>query len=190
MISRLDHVAVAVNDYDQAIRFFTRVLGAAPGASLTEDKLKFRWEILSIGDLSRLEILNPAGPGSFLEGFLKDKPGGVHHLTFETPDIHRAKSVLDEQGIPYFGFSADNPGWKELFIHPRDAFGVLIQIAEFDPSQFLNASVQLPENQRWAVQKTDQGGALTLAHPGGGTVDVDLDPDEVRALIQDLEGLL
>jgi len=190
MISRLDHVAVAVNDYDQAIHFFTRVLGAVPGASLTEDKLKFRWEILSVGDLSRLEVLNPAGPGSFLEGFLKDRSGGVHHLTFETPDIHKAKSVLEEHAIPYFGFSADNPVWKELFIHPRDAFGVLIQIAEFDPSQFLNASVQLPENQRWAVQKTDQGGTLTLAHSGGGTVDVDLDPEEVRELIHALEGLL
>ena len=190
MISRLDHVAIAVNDYDRAVRFFTRILGAVPGAALTEDKLKFRWEILSIGDLSRLEILNPAGPGSFLEGFLKDKPGGVHHLTFETPDIHQAKSVLDEQGIPYFGFNADNPAWKELFIHPRDAFGVLIQIAEFDPSQFLDGSVQVPEKKRWAVQKSDTGGTLTLAHPGGGTVNVDLDPDEVRALIQDLEGLL
>ena len=190
MISRLDHVAVAVNDYDQAIRFFTRVLGAVPGASLTEDKLKFRWEILSVGDLSRLEVLNPAAPGSFLEGFLKDRPGGVHHLTFETPDIQQAKSVLEENNIPYFGFNDENPAWKELFIHPRDAFGVLIQIAEFDPSEFLNASVQLPGKKPWVVQKSDTGGTLTLAHPGGGTVNVDLDPDEVRALIQDLEGLL
>ncbi|MFW5636283.1 MAG: VOC family protein [Thermodesulfobacteriota bacterium] len=190
MISRLDHVAVAVHDYNQAIRFFTRVLGAVPGASLTEDKLNFRWEILSVGDLSRLEVLNPAGPGSFLEGFLKDRPGGVHHLTFETPDIQQTKTVLEEHGIPYFGFNDENPAWKELFIHPRDAFGVLIQIAEFEPSEFLDASVRLPRDCRWTVQKRQNGGTLSLSHPGGGKFELDLDSDAVRKLINDLESLL
>lgn len=187
---RLDHVALAVTDYENAMDFFTRILGAVPGVSLTEDTLKFRWEILSVGDLSRLEILNPAGPGSFLEGFLKDKPGGIHHLTFETPDIERTKSVLEENGVPYFGYNAENPAWKELFIHPRDAFGVLIQIAEFEPSEFLDESVRLPRGRRWEIHKGADGGTLSLAHPGGGKMEIDLNSDSVRELIQDLEGLL
>lgn len=190
MISRLDHVAIAVNDYEKAFHFFTRIMGAVPGASVTEEKLKFNWEILSAGDLSRLEILTPAGPGSFLEGFLKDKPGGVHHLTFETSDIQQAKTVLEENAIPYFGFNDQDPAWKELFIHPKHAFGVLIQIAEFEPSKFLNKAVQLSGKSRWRVEKSADGGTLSAAHPGGGKMDLDLDREEVRRLIRDLEGLL
>lgn len=190
MISRLDHVALAVNDYENAMHFFTRILGAVPGASLSEDRLKFRWEILSVGDLSRLEILNPTGPGSFLEGFLKDRPGGVHHLTFETANIEQSKTVLEENGIPHFGYNAENPAWKELFIHPRDAFGVLIQIAEFEPYEFLNNSVQLPRDRRWTVQKRKNGATLSIAHPGGGQVELELDSDAVRNLIKDLETVL
>lgn len=32
MILRIDHVALAVKDYEKALAFFTKLLGAVPGA--------------------------------------------------------------------------------------------------------------------------------------------------------------
>ena len=91
MISRIDHVSLAVNDREKAVYFFQHILGAIPGADMIDDHLKFRWSIFSLGDLSRIEIINSAGEGSFLEGFLSDKKdGGIHHITLETPDIDAA----------------------------------------------------------------------------------------------------
>ena len=77
------------------------------------------WQIFSLGDLSRLEIISPTGEGSFLDGFLKDKEGGVHHITLQTPDLREAMANLDKQGIPFFGYN-EYPGgvWKGIFIHP------------------------------------------------------------------------
>ncbi len=192
MISRIDHVSIAVKEYEKAFTFFRTLFGAVPGASGSDGNLKFRWEILSVGDLSRLELLTPAGPGSFLDSFLEKKPGGVHHITCETPDIHLARQTLEEHRIPYFGFNDHDPAWKELFIHPRDAFGVLIQIAEFRPEEWVDSSLTLPEGRQWAVEKKSdsEGGTLTLAHPGGGTAGIDLDRTAVRRLIRDLEQLL
>jgi methylmalonyl-CoA/ethylmalonyl-CoA epimerase len=58
----------------------------------------------------------------------------VHHITLQTPDIQQAKAFLEKNGIPYFGDNEyPTSYWKEIFIHPRHAFGVLIQIAEFHP---------------------------------------------------------
>lgn len=34
MISRIDHVAIAVKDYDGALRFFSKRLGAVPGMGM------------------------------------------------------------------------------------------------------------------------------------------------------------
>ena len=188
MISRLDHVSLAVDDIEKAVRFFSEVFGAMPGVGETDPKMKYSWRVFSIGDLSRLELLNPTGEGSFLDNFLKkNASGGVHHITFETPDIREAAAILDRKGIPYFGFNDKAEGWKELFIHPKDAFGVLIQIAEFDPDDYLDSSVKLGPGTKWRVEKTEDGATLKVAHPGGGTVEIDMDRTLMRALIEDLK---
>ena len=190
MISRIDHISIAVADYPKALDFFRKFLGAVPGASARDDRLQFVWEIFSAGDLSRLELLTPTGPDSFLKRFLSEKPGGVHHITFETPDIRAAKARLDELGIPCFGFSDSDPEWKELFIHPKDAFGVLIQIAEFRPDEFLADTVRLAGSHPWHLEKTPSGGRLTVRHPGGGTAALNLSREEIGRLAADLTAFL
>jgi hypothetical protein len=40
---------------------------------------------------------------------------------------------LQKKGIPTFGLSEPFPSWKEFYIHPKHAFGALIQFAEFNP---------------------------------------------------------
>ncbi len=187
MISRIDHVSIAVKDIQKATEFFTKLLGAVPGESGIEEELKFFWQVFSVGDLTRLELISPTDNGSFLDNFLEGrKAGGAHHITFETPDINASRQFLEENGIPYFDFHDEEP-WKELFIHPKDAFGILIQIAEFAPDFYLADSVKLPPDQRWQVEKEAEGCALTLAHPGGGKVEMKLSKSEIQALINDLQ---
>jgi methylmalonyl-CoA/ethylmalonyl-CoA epimerase len=187
MISRIDHVSIAVNDIDRAHDFFKKMAGVVAGASAIDNHMEFEWEIFSAGDLSRLELMHPTGPNSFLTNFLSDKEGGVHHITFETPDIQKTKSKLDEYRIPYFGFNDSDETWKELFIHPKDAFGVLIQIAQFRPEQWIHPSENLPKGQKWSVENAGDRTQLTVAHPGGGKVKLSLDRSEVNRLIQDLK---
>jgi methylmalonyl-CoA/ethylmalonyl-CoA epimerase len=187
MISRVDHMAIAVKNFDAAFRFLTKILGAVPGTSAQDPGMKYYWENFSLGDLSRLELLTPTGTGSFLDKFLSDKEGGVHHMTLQTPDINRVREVLDENAIPHFGFNDLGPVWKELFIHPRDAFGVLIQLAEFNADDWISPSVRMARGARWLVEKSEKGTTLKLAHPGGGKVSIDLDRDEVKMLLNDLK---
>ncbi len=187
MISRIDHLSIAVTDYEKAQRFFQDILGAVEGASDEHEELQFFWQLFSLGDLSRIELISPTGPQSFLHPFLDGRQGGVHHLTLETPDLYKAMEDLKSRGIPYFGYH-EYPGgiWKEIYIHPRDAFGVLIQIAEFRPDDFLSEQVKLPAGRRWKVEKKAGGCALVLSHPGGGVVKVELDEQEARALLAEL----
>jgi len=187
MIKRIDHVSIAVRDFEKARKFFEGILGAIPGSHATDDSMKYKWHIFSAGDLSRLEIISPTGQGSFLDGFLKDREGGVHHITFQTSDIKKAKAVLEAAGIPYFG-EYEYPGgiWKELFIHPRDAFGVLVQIAEFTPDDWLAPEVRMQAGQKFEVTETPDGCSLCFAHPGGGTVKLELSDNEAQLLIDRL----
>ncbi len=189
MISRIDHVSIAVKDYEGASRFFSRLLGAVPGARAEDPNMKYVWQLFSLGDLSRLELMKPTGPGSFLDNFLKDKEGGVHHITMETPDIEKMKQWLEDQEIPFFGYANLGGVWKELFIHPRDAWGILIQIAEFNPDDWLPESEKMKGRRPFAVSPDGAGLNLTLKHPGGGRVTVGLTAPEARELSAELAKL-
>jgi methylmalonyl-CoA/ethylmalonyl-CoA epimerase len=190
MINRIDHISIAVKDYDNARHFFQNVLGAIPGASAQDNNMRYAWQIFSFGDLSRLELIHPTAQGGLLNNFLKKhKNGGLHHISLQTPDIKKAKQILKKHKIAYFGYNEYGDIWKEIFIHPKDAFGVLIQIAEFHPDDWLNPSIVLPKGKKWEVKKEEKGCTLSFAHPGGGNVRVELTTAEVNQLINDLEQL-
>ncbi len=123
-------ISLAVKNYKKAAEFFTKILGAIPQTHGRDPYLKYYWEIFQLGDLSRLEIIRSTGKESFLNNFLKKREAGIHHLTLQTPDIEMTKKFLEENNIPYFGYRNLFDSWKEIFIHPKDMFGVLLQIAE------------------------------------------------------------
>lgn len=191
MISRIDHVSIAVKDQQKAERFFREILGAIPGTNAADPATKFFWQLFSLGDLSRLEIISPTGKGSFLDGFLSDREAGVHHITLQTPNIQKAMDHLKTNNIPFFGYN-EYPGgvWKEIFIHPRHAFGVLIQIAEFCAEDWLSDRVKFPVGTAWQVEKTETGAAVTIAHPGGGKATLELNHDQLKQLTADLKKAL
>jgi len=190
MILRIDHVSLAVKNYEGAVEFFTKILGAVSQYNGTDNNLKYYWETFALGDLSRFEIIKPTGKGSFLENFLKDKEGGIHHLVLQTPDIEMTREILEKNNIPYFGYQNYRDRWKELFIHPKDAFGVLLQIAEFKASDWLSPSYSMPEDKKWSVERNNGKYNLTFAHPGGGKLKLNLDREEINKLIEDLNKLL
>jgi len=190
MIQRIDHIAIAVRDYNKAYRFFSELLGAIPGSSSRDDRMKYVWQNMSLGDLSRLELLTPTGAGSFLDGFLDKKEGGVHHITMQTPDIQMAAAVLDRNGIPYFGYHEYGTLWKELFIHPKDAFGVLIQIAEFNADDWLAPGVRMPVGKKFTIRREARGYALSFAHPGGGTMTVSMTDEDLKDFHKEIEAVM
>lgn len=185
MIARIDHVSIAVPDFEKAKQFFTS-LGAIAGAGAHDNITKFYWQIFSLGDLSRIELITPTENGSFLDGFMKSRGSGVHHITLQTNDIQQAINKLEELGIPYFGYN-EYPGgiWKEIFIHPKYAFGVLIQIAQFNADDWLSKEVKMQDGQH-TIDVSDEKIILTLPHPGGGTATIKLTKERAKKLAHDL----
>ena len=170
---------------------FWNILGAVAGAKAADPATRFFWQLFSLGDLSRLEIISPTASGSFLDGFLATRESGVHHITLQTPDIHEAMAHLKTNGIPFFGYNEYPEGiWKEIFIHPRHAFGVLIQIAQFEADDWLSEQVKFPQGTKWQVEKTKTGATLVFAHPGGGKVSLEMDRGELSQLMAAVENAL
>ncbi len=189
MILRIDHVSLAVNDFEKAKGFFSEIFGAVPGSNGSDDDKKFFWEIFSVGDLSRLEIIAPTGKGSFIDKFLEGRNGGVHHITFQVDDIEKTRELLQTRNIPFFEGKDYGGVWKEIFVHPRDAFGVLIQFAEFNADDWLSKDVKFSGNRKFVVEKTADGCRIGFRHPGGGKVNLNLNSDEMEELVSSIRNI-
>lgn len=125
----LDHVAIALRNVEPTMRALVGELGTHVlfgGANLG-----FRAMQVDGGDL-RIELLEPwnVEANDFLARFLERSGEGPHHLTFKTDDISGELERAEAAGLHPVGVSIDNPWWKEAFLHPKEAGGTVVQIAQ------------------------------------------------------------
>ncbi len=66
----------------------------------------------------------------FLQRFLLHNGPGPHHLTFKVPNLSEAISQARTAGFDPIGIDRTDPEWMEAFLHPKDATGVVVQMAE------------------------------------------------------------
>lgn len=127
--STLDHVAIAVRSIAGALPF-VEVLGGAFLFAGDQPRQGFRWAQFRLPGGGKIELVTPTTTDSFLTRFLAERGEGVHHITLKVPDLRAALEQLEGQGVPVVQVSLENPGWREAFIHPKEAHGTLVQIAE------------------------------------------------------------
>ena len=130
MIKRINHVAVAVGDLDQALSVFEGLFGLKPSKieEVTDQGVKAG--IINIGD-TELEFIEPIDPNSGVAKFLDNKGEGIHHICLEVDDTDEELKQLEGKGARLI----DKQGRKGLagkigFIHPKSVNGVLIELAQ------------------------------------------------------------
>lgn len=133
MIKRIDHIAIAVRDPKAARQFFTESLGGRVLVSEPLPVAGLHWTLVELGESCLLELVHPLEGDNPVRRFLDRRGDGAHHITIQVTDIEATRRRLEERSVPVFGFGEPVPGWKELFVHPKHAFGILLQFAEFDP---------------------------------------------------------
>jgi methylmalonyl-CoA/ethylmalonyl-CoA epimerase len=111
------------------------------------DSPGFWWGQLCFSTGPKIELLKPSGgpDAAFLERFLAARGPSPHHFNFIVPDIGATLSRVRATGIEPVQVSVDNPTWKEAFLHPKDAFGIVVQVAEQSgPPPVLSPPAELP----------------------------------------------
>jgi methylmalonyl-CoA/ethylmalonyl-CoA epimerase len=129
LIERLDHVAMAVPTIEEGLGM-VQSLGGAYFAGLDQPREGFRWVQFLLPDRSKLELIAPIRPGSFLDRFLEERGSGLHHITFKVTDVSEAATRAKALGHRLLGPNL-SAVWSELFIHPSNPLGTLVQLAEW-----------------------------------------------------------
>ena len=131
-VKRIDHVGVAVSDKEAAERFMTGILGAK---KTMDEPWEYRgdvfnWAYFEVGSSGRIELISSPYENSFINRHIAKRGQGFHHITIVVEDFAEAVEFLEGRGIRVLDVNDSDPDWKEAFIHPGDAFGMLIQVVE------------------------------------------------------------
>lgn len=126
----LDHVAVA---FERAADAWPRYGGDLPGEWVGGGvSVGFSSAQVRYANGMKVEALAPHRhqENDFLRRFLDRSGPGPHHLTFKVPDIEAAIADAGHRGYEPVGIDLRDPGWKEAFIHPKQACGIVVQLAQ------------------------------------------------------------
>ena len=133
MIGRLNHVAIAVPDLEQAADQYRDTLGAKVGPPQDEPDHGVTVIFIELEN-TKIELLHPLDGSSPIARFLEKNPsGGIHHICYEVDDIIEARDHLKSKGARVLG--AGEPkigahGKPVLFLHPKDFTGTLLELEQ------------------------------------------------------------
>lgn len=131
MIRRLNHVAIAVSDLEQAVRFYRDTLQAHVSSSQDLPDHGVTTVFVTLEN-TKIELIAPLGDKSPIAGFVEKNPGGaIHHLCFEVDDIQVAQDHVVTHGVRPLGEVKIGAHEKPvLFLHPKDCLNCLIELEE------------------------------------------------------------
>jgi methylmalonyl-CoA/ethylmalonyl-CoA epimerase len=137
-LGRLNHIGIATPSLEASIAYYRDVMGATiahepfdmPSNGVKVCFVDTPGENGTAG--TQLELIEPLGADSPIHGFLAKNPaGGQHHMCYEVPDIHAARSEFEAMGKKVLGDTRIGAhGTLIFFLHPKDMNGVLTEIME------------------------------------------------------------
>ena len=126
---KLDHIAVAVKSLEEGLRVYSDVLGLKPAEIRVVEEEGVKIAFLDAGDV-RIEVMEPLSEDTPVGRFISKRGEGLHHIAFSVPNfdelLKRVRgSMLRLAGEPRVGRHG-----RYVFIHPKSAHGVLIELIE------------------------------------------------------------
>ncbi len=133
MIGKLNHVAIAVPNLEEASKTYKNILGAKVSAPVPLPDHGVTTIFVELPN-TKIELLEVLGEGSPIAKFLeRNQNGGIHHICYEVEDIIAARDKLLSQGAKITGDGEPKigaHGKPVIFLHPTSFNGTLIELEQ------------------------------------------------------------
>ena len=126
MITKIDHLGIAVKSLDAAAKYYEGALGLKCSGREEVPSQKVRTAFYDVGGV-HIELLEPTSPDSTIAKFLTEKGEGIHHIAFATDNIAGQLGSAKAAGIRLIHEVPVAGAHDKLvaFLHPKSTLGVL-----------------------------------------------------------------
>lgn len=130
-LNRIEHIGIAVKDIKEVSRFYKDVFDCQISEEVEVPERKLRIAFTEISGV-KLEFLMPTDKESVVAKFIEKRGEGIHHICFEVDDVEKAVLELGSKGVEFTDEKTrlGVEGKKIVFLQPKSAFGVLIELKE------------------------------------------------------------
>lgn len=133
---RLDHIGIAVNDLDQAEKFWN-LLGIRanqPDEEVSDQGVITRFMPISeeMSTPASIELLKPTGVETPIGRFIAKRGVGIQQICFEVQNLIEMIDKLIDNGIKMIDETPRNGAHGKMiaFVHPKSTGGVLVELAQ------------------------------------------------------------
>jgi methylmalonyl-CoA epimerase len=131
MLTEIDHIAIAVNDLEAAIDYYRAAYGIEVEHREVVERDGVEEALLRVAD-SYVQLLTPIRDDSPVAKYLEKRGEGLHHVGYRVANCAEAIEQVRAEGgklideVPRPG----SRGTTVAFVHPKGAFGTLIELVE------------------------------------------------------------
>jgi len=127
---RVDHIAIAVRNLEEALKNYQKILNVDQLEIEDVPNEKVKVAMLMLQD-TRIELMEPTSPDSPISKFLQERGEGIHHIAITADDIEKDVARASANGMKTLGgLRAGSYGRRITFIHPKSLHGVLTEFCE------------------------------------------------------------
>lgn len=130
-VTGIDHIAIAVEDLDEATRTWRDVFGLREGSREVVEEQGVELQMMHAGAV-RVELVCPLGAETPVGKYLAKNGPGLHHLALEVDDCADAVQAADAAGARMIDSQPRGGahGSRIAFAHPATAGGVLVELVQ------------------------------------------------------------
>ncbi len=127
--THIEHIGIAVENLDEAIKYWENVIGLKCYNIEEVADQKVRTAFFKIGEV-KIELLEATSPDSTIASFIEKKGQGVHHIAFAVENTDQALNEAKEAGVRLIDQQSrcGAEGLKIGFLHPKSTMGVLTEL--------------------------------------------------------------
>lgn len=128
-IKKINHVAIVVEDMDDALSFWRDSLGLNLHELKDVPAENSRVAFIPVAD-GEIELVVPTTDDSGIAKYLAKRGQGMHHICLEVDDIEGMLAQLKAKNVRLINEQprTSSDGKKYAFIHPESARGVLVEL--------------------------------------------------------------
>ena len=130
MIKKVDHIAIAVKNLQEARKKFEELYGAKFIVEKTNQEENYKVAIFRVGEniFSMLESTSPEG---FVAKHIERYGESIQHMGVEVDNIRKFVEHLHSKGVKTSGYKEIEGVRKEALVGARNAFGIILQVSEW-----------------------------------------------------------
>ncbi len=133
MIHKIAHIGVAVKNLEEVEKLYSQVLGLPiVGREVHPDN---RVSFIPLGDTA-IELLQSVKPDGAIARHIEKRGEGIHHIALEVDNIEKALEELKGKGLVLIDQEPRKGAHNSriAFLHPKNTYGVLLELVEPDKS--------------------------------------------------------